>query len=145
MDSFKFQIFCVETYSAHIAKPINVIYSTFKETGLLDLLKTNYLDLHGLGSEALSHFFDEYMQAHSQCLFTTKAFNTSNEFTSVRAIVIPEIIRLISEKYNVSLEAAMDMFYNSKTALDYENDETGYYGYSPLHIFTIFVKEQEEK
>ena len=39
----------------------------------------------------------------------------------------------------------MDMFYTSKTALDYENDETGYYGFSPLHIFTIFVKEQEEK
>ena len=69
----------------------------------------------------------------------------SSQYTSIRAIVIPEIIRLISEKYNVSLEEAMDMFYNSNTALDYENDETGYYGYSPLHIFTIFVKEQEEK
>jgi len=60
-----FQIFCIETYSVHVAKPSNVIYTLFKETGLLDLLKTDYADLHGLGSEALSSFFDEYIKGRS--------------------------------------------------------------------------------
>ena len=60
-----FQVFCIETYSTHVAKPSNVIYTIFKETGLLDLLKTDYADLHGLGAEALSHFFDEYIKGHA--------------------------------------------------------------------------------
>ena len=33
----------------------------FEKSGLLDMLKTDYEDLHGMGTEALMQFFDEYL------------------------------------------------------------------------------------
>jgi len=33
----------------------------FKDSGLLEMLKTDYEDLHGMGMEALMQFFDEYL------------------------------------------------------------------------------------
>jgi hypothetical protein len=59
----------------------------------------------------------------------------------VKAAIIPEIIRLIAEKYSVDEEKALDMFYTSATAASLDDDETGLYGQSPLYIFSIFNDE----
>ena len=61
MSELSFQTFCIEFYSRHIQKPGPEVYRLFRESGLLDMLKTDYEDLHGLGQEALIHFFDEYL------------------------------------------------------------------------------------
>jgi predicted nucleotidyltransferase len=59
----------------------------------------------------------------------------------VKAIIIPEIIRLIKEKYSVSEEKALDMFYTSATAVSLDDDETSLCGQSPLYIFSVFNDE----
>jgi hypothetical protein len=61
----------------------------------------------------------------------------------VKAAIIPEIIRLITEKYSVSEEKALDMFYTSATTASLDDDETGLYGQSPLYIFSIFNDEMQ--
>lgn len=61
MSELSFQIFCIEFYSRHIQKPSPEVYRIFRESGLLDMLKTDYEDLHGMGQEALMQFFDEYL------------------------------------------------------------------------------------
>lgn len=61
MSELSFQTFCIEFYSRHIQKPGPEVYRLFRESGLLDMLKTDYEDLHGLGQEALMQFFDEYL------------------------------------------------------------------------------------
>jgi hypothetical protein len=38
------------------------IYQKFAQTGLLELLKTDYEDLHGMSFEYLNQFFDEYLE-----------------------------------------------------------------------------------
>jgi hypothetical protein len=64
----------------------------------------------------------------------------------IKATLIPDIIKLISEKYTVSQEAALDMFYTSATAASLDDDdETGLYGQSPLYIFSLFVEEMTER
>jgi hypothetical protein len=61
----------------------------------------------------------------------------------VKATIIPEIIRLIQEKYGASEDKALDMFYTSATAASLADDETGLYGQSALYIFSLFNKEME--
>jgi hypothetical protein len=61
----------------------------------------------------------------------------------IKAAIIPEIIRLIAEKYSISEEQALDMFYTSATAASLADDETGLYGQSPLYIFSVFNDETQ--
>ena len=61
MSVLSFQIFCIEFYSRHIQKPSPEVFTMFKDSGLLEMLKTDYEDLHGMGMEALMQFFDEYL------------------------------------------------------------------------------------
>lgn len=58
------------------------------------------------------------------------------------ATIIPEIVRLISEKYNLSEREALDAFYSSETAKALNDLETGLYGQSALFIFSQFVEEK---
>ncbi|MCD8007019.1 MAG: hypothetical protein LUF29_08685 [Oscillospiraceae bacterium] len=62
----------------------------------------------------------------------------------IRATLIPEIVRMISEKFNVSEEEAMDEFYTSRTAESLSDSETGLYGQSALFIFGLFCEEKNE-
>jgi hypothetical protein len=59
----------------------------------------------------------------------------------IKATIIPEVIRLIMEKYSVNEEKALDMFYTSAAAASLDDDETGLYGQSPLYIFSVFSDE----
>jgi len=61
MSKLSFQTFCIEFYGHHIHKTGPEVYQLFRESGLLDLLKRDYEDLHGMGMEALMQFFDEYL------------------------------------------------------------------------------------
>jgi hypothetical protein len=59
----------------------------------------------------------------------------------VKAIIISEIVKLITQKYAVPERKALDMFYTSATAAALNDDETGLYGQSALYIFSLFVEE----
>ena len=61
MSVLSFQTFCIEFYIRHTQKPGNEVYELFSRSGLLELLKTDYEDLHGMDMEALMQFFDEYL------------------------------------------------------------------------------------
>ena len=63
--------------------------------------------------------------------------------TLYNATVIPEIIKLIAEKYNLSERDAMDAFYKSDTVRALNDPETGLYGQSALFIFSQYVMEKE--
>ena len=60
---------------------------------------------------------------------------------TIRATLMPEILRLISEKYGYDEEEAMDRFYGSATGASFSDDETGLYGQSALFIFGLFSEE----
>ena len=65
------------------------------------------------------------------------------EHNLVRATVTPEIVRLISKYYKISENEALQRFYQSKTAENYADEETGLYGQSALHIVGLFIMEQD--
>lgn len=61
MSKLSFKSFCIEGYSGRIKKPSNEVYDLFVRQGLLDLLDTDYGDLHGMGQEYMIQFCDDYL------------------------------------------------------------------------------------
>ena len=64
---------------------------------------------------------------------------------AVRSALLPEIIRLIMQKYGWTEEEALDRFYLSETGASFSDDDTGLYGQSPFYIFHLFEKETDGK
>ena len=63
------------------------------------------------------------------------------DHATTRATIIPEIVKLISEKYHISEMEALDRFYTSATGESLADDETRLYGQSVLFIFGLFCEE----
>lgn len=61
MSTLSFKVFCIEFYSHHIQKSSDEVYKLFERTGVLDLLETEYEDLHGMSMEYMMQFIDEYL------------------------------------------------------------------------------------
>ena len=136
-----FNAFCIEFYSRHIQRPGPEVYSVFKDSGLCEMLKTDYEDLHGMGMEALMQFFDEYL-AKSPCSFATTA-TEKIEHSLVRATNITLIVKILCHYYNISEDEALKRFYESATGANFADEETGLYGQSALHIAGLFIVEQD--
>ena len=62
--------------------------------------------------------------------------------STVRAVILPEIITMIMERYDLDEEAALDAFYRSATGAAFSDDETGLYGQSPNYILGLYAQEQ---
>jgi hypothetical protein len=56
-----FLVFCLEFYAAHTAVSSTRVYQRFKDSGLFQMLVSDYEDLHGMSFEYLMQFFDEYL------------------------------------------------------------------------------------
>ena len=63
----------------------------------------------------------------------------------IRATIIPEIVRLIAQRFKISEDEALDDFYKSATAQNLADEENGLYGQSALFIFGQYLEEMEMK
>ena len=66
-----------------------------------------------------------------------------SEHTLVRATVTPQIVTILSRYYNTGVDEMLERFYESKTAANYADEETGLYGQSALFIAGMFILEQD--
>ena len=64
---------------------------------------------------------------------------------TIRAVLLPEVVRLIADEYGWTEDEAMDRFYGSATGASFSDDETGLYGQSPNYIFGLFEQEMSER
>ena len=62
MSKISFISFCVEYYAEHIGKSGAEVYEIFKNEKLLELLESDYEDLHGMGMKYLMQMFDDYLR-----------------------------------------------------------------------------------
>ena len=62
MSKSTFIPFCIEHYAKHIKQPGYKVYKLFKKEKLLDILREDYEDLHGMGIEYLINMFDDYLK-----------------------------------------------------------------------------------
>ena len=65
------------------------------------------------------------------------------EHSLVRATVTPMIVEILSRYYKTGIDETLRRFYESKTAENYADEETGLYGQSALYIAGLFIMEQD--
>ena len=63
----------------------------------------------------------------------------------IRATVIPEVTRLIAERFDISLDEALSRFYSSATAENLADEENGLYGQSARFIYSQFLEEEQTR
>lgn len=64
---------------------------------------------------------------------------------TIRAAILPDIIKMICDKFLWSTDEALDRFYMSATGENFSDDNTGLYGQSALYIFGLFCEEMRER
>jgi len=62
---------------------------------------------------------------------------------TIRAVTLKSIIPLIMEQFNCDENKALKMFYESHIGKCYADDNTGLYGQSAVHVFSLFCEELE--
>lgn len=80
--------------------------------------------------------FDEYLKAN-------EAKSPKCEHHQVRALIIPEVARLIAKRFGITESEALSRFYKSATAQNLADEENGLYGQSALFIFGQYLEEME--
>ncbi len=65
MSKISFEIFCIEYYADKTGLSSDKVYKLFKNEGLLDLLRSDYDDLHGMGMEYMFNFCKDYLGVES--------------------------------------------------------------------------------
>jgi hypothetical protein len=134
MSKMSFTAFCVEFYANHVGKTGPEVYAEFEKSGLLRELDEDYEDLHGMGMEALMQLFDERL---GNVMTPTKRC----EHHLIRATIIPEVAKLIAERFGISESEALDRFYKSATSQNLADEENGLYGQSALFVFGQYLEE----
>ena len=59
-----------------------------------------------------------------------------------KAILIFQMIELIAEKYNLTIEEAKKRLYNSDIITLLDDDETGLYGESALYLMSLYEERE---
>ena len=67
MSKLSFVSFCVEHYADHTNQPSEKVYGLFKSEKVLDMLRDDYEDLHGMSLEYLMQFIDRYLGGDLAC------------------------------------------------------------------------------
>ena len=58
--------------------------------------------------------------------------------TLAKTILIGNLIELVAKEHHLSLDDARDQIYASEFLDSIDDDETGLYGDSPLHVFWLY-------
>ena len=65
------------------------------------------------------------------------------KFEVILMMIVPDVIQMIVNKFNVPEIQATDMFYNSSVYSYLEREDTKFWHYSPLTLFSLFEEEKE--
>lgn len=65
------------------------------------------------------------------------------KFEAMLILIVPDVIKLIVEKYQFNEIEALDRFYSSKLYEKLEQEETKLWHLSPLTLFNMFDEEQK--
>jgi len=63
LSKLSFKVFCIENYAEYKNVNSSQVYELFEKTKLMELLDSDYEDLHGMGLEYLMQFIDDYLEA----------------------------------------------------------------------------------
>jgi len=65
----------------------------------------------------------------------------STSHGTIRAVTLKTVLKYIIDYYSVDENSALKMFYESHIGECYSDNQTGLYGQSALHIFSLLQEE----
>ncbi|GHU40476.1 hypothetical protein FACS1894190_07420 [Spirochaetia bacterium] len=66
---------------------------------------------------------------------------TKGQFQTMLIFLIPQVVKIIAEKYKKDQKTATRLFYNSELYKMLEKESTKIWHFSPLTLFTMFDEE----
>ena len=67
----------------------------------------------------------------------------NEKFSAIMGLIVPEVIRLITENYSYDEVTASREFYRSQVYASLEQEETKLWHFSPLTLYNMFDEEQK--
>lgn len=64
-----------------------------------------------------------------------------NQFSTLLAVIVPQIIELIVKNSNITEAQAVSKFYKTKLYSELSEEESKLWHYSPLMLYTMFQDE----
>ena len=136
----RFIIMCVEQYAASVNKSSGITYNELNEAGIIDELKEDYEDMHGMSTYSINEYINKRLDLNAM----VKEIENNQHILS-KTILITQTIELIAKKYKLSIDEARNNFYSSKVIEMLDDDETGLYGESALYLLSLYEKELQQR
>lgn len=130
----RFIIMCVEQYAGSVKKDSGSIYRAMKENGVIDDLKNDYEDLHGMSTVYLNDYIGSLLKDMPYNALSSDIENHQ----LAKSLLIVKVSELIAQKYRILIDEARDKLYSSDLINLIDDSETGLYGESPLYVFSLF-------
>ncbi len=67
----------------------------------------------------------------------------NEKFSAIMGLIVPEVVRLITENYPYDEVTASRKFYRSQVYASLEQEETKLWHFSPLTLYNMFDEEQK--
>lgn len=128
----RFIVMCVEQYASSVNKSSGTIYNELNKAGVIDELKEDYEDMHGMSTYSINEYIGKRLDAD------VSQEPTNDNHVLSKTILISQTIELIAKKYKLSIEASRNRFYQSDVIEMLDDDETGLYGESALYLLSLY-------
>ena len=128
----RFIILCIEEYASITNQHSRAIYVKLNKTGIINELKNDYEDMHGMSAYSINEYIGKRLGAD-----VSQEPTNDNHILS-KTILISQVIELIAKKYKLSIEEARNKFYQSEVIEMLDDDETGLYGESALYLLSLY-------
>ena len=141
----RFIIMCTEQYASYTGRNSGETYKELLNKGIIDELRNDYEDLHGMSSMYLNDYI--YSLASGKETITESKNSEINSHQSdilAKTILVTNVTELIAKRYKVPITEARYMLYESKMIDLIDDKETGLYGESPLYILSLFETEEKK-
>ena len=135
----RFIVMCVEQYASSVNQSSNAVYSMLNKAGIINELKDDYEDMHGMSTYSINEYIGKRLDAN-----VSQEPTNDNHILS-KTILISQVIELVAKKYKLSIEEARNGLYQSDIVEMLDDDETGLYGESALYLLSLFDEQSKNK
>lgn len=132
----RFIVMCIEQYASYVNKGSSIVYNKLNEMGIINELRDDYEDMHGMSTYSLNEYIDKRLGEIKELLHISKDLKMDHVLS--KTILISDTIELIAKKYKLSIEEARNKFYESDVVEMLDDDETGLYGSSALYLVSLY-------
>lgn len=129
----RFIVMCVEQFISFVNASGEMVYRDLLDRNLIKELEDDYEDLHGMSTVYINDYIHDLLNID----YLSKQ-EKAPEHILAKALLITKLTEITSKEYGIRVGEAREKLYKSGIVNLIEDDETGLYGESPLHVFYLY-------